>query len=506
MTKLSVCETGIALFLICVAAAIAVPAQTFTTLAVFDGTNGASPEFVSLVQGVDGNFYGTTGTGGTAKCTGGIDECGTIFRITPAGALTATYSFCPRGVPCGDGADPVSGLAQATDGNLYGTATQGGSSDDFGTVFRVGLDGDLTPIYRFCNPTNCSDGWVPDAPLVEGIDGNLYGTTVHGGGHNGGTVFTITLGGALTTLYNFCARPNCTDGNGPIAGLTQGADGNLYGMTNTGGVGECNGGQIGCGTVFRITRGGKLTTLYRFCSQTNCADGSNPIGGLTQASDGNFYGTTTTGGANCTATGGCGTVFKITSAGTLATLYNFCSQPNCIDGSLPSGGMVQATDGNLYGTTSTGGTSNCDLTCGTIFEITPTGELTTLYSFCTQVGCPDGKVPLGGLLQSTNGVFYGTTNEGGPGGGGTVFSLATGMGPFVTSLPAAGNVGAKVGILGTNLDGASGVTFNGIPAEFSVRLPTLIVAHVPPGATTGFVTVTTPTGVLTSNVPFRVIP
>jgi uncharacterized repeat protein (TIGR03803 family) len=305
-------------------------------------------------------------------------------------------------------------------------------------------------------------------------------------------------GGILTTLYSFCSLINCADGVFPYGPLAQATNGKFYGTTYEGGANHntefCSG---ECGTVFEVAGAGTLTTLYNFCSLAGCADGAEPEGPLLQAVDGNLYGTTAGGGND-----GNGTVFKLTPAGTLTTLYSFCSLTNCIDGSRPQGSLVQATDGNFYGVTSDGGGNNR----GTIFEMTPAGTLSTLYSFCAQVLCPDGELPSGELLQATNGNFYGTTSEGGTHNDGTVFRLSTGLGPFVALLRNPAKVGQQFGILGYGLTGTSSVSFNGTPASFKAQSDTLLIATVPAGATTGYVTVTTPSGTLTSNVPFRVIP
>ena|SRR5579863_7632481 len=199
-------------------------------------------------------------------------------------------------------------------------------------------------------------------------------------------------------------------------------------------------------------------------------------------------------------TGGCGTVFKITPSGTLTALHSFAGYPT--DGSEPLAGLVQATDGNLYGTTYSGGPNDE----GTVFEITPTGGLTTLYAFCPQSGCADGSNPLAALVQDTNGTLYGTTLLGGANGDGTLFSLSVGLGPFVEMQPISGKVGAAVKILGTNLTGATSVSFNGTAATFTVVSSSFIKTTVPAGATTGTVQVVTPSGTLLSNVPFRVLP
>jgi uncharacterized repeat protein (TIGR03803 family) len=242
--------------------------------------------------------------------------------------------------------------------------------------------------------------------------------------------------------------------------------------------------------------GRTFATLHSFDN----TDGSLPEAGLLLAANGNFYGTTLSGGAH-----GFGTVFEITAGGTLTTLYSF----NLTDGAYPEAGLVQATDGNLYGTTREGGSSSgCigGLTCGTVFEITLGGTLTTLHKF----DGTDGQNPTAALLQATDGSFYGTTQWGGVGTScgvvtcGTVFKLSVGLGPFVTTVPTSGNVGRRVIILGTNLTGTTGVTFNGTAAAFTVVSATEITTTVPTGATTGTVQVTTPSGPLSSNVVFGV--
>ena len=479
---------------LCAAMAIVSPAQTFKTLASFDGANGATP-YAGLVQATDGNFWGTTYSGG-ANSTDCASGCGTAFKITPKGKLITVYSFCSQ-TNCTDGSQPYAGLVQATDGNFYGTTQQGGNnacSGGCGTVFRVTRGGKLTTLHSF----DGTDGYSPNAGLLQATDGNFYGTTTQRGTITSGTVFKITPKGKLTTLYNFCSKTNCTDGADPWAGLVQGADGNFYGTTAEGGAYICRTqgrNKIGCGTVFKITAKGKLTTLYNFCSQTNCTDGSDALAGLVQAADGNFYGTTAEGGANTS-----GTVFKITPKGKLATLYSFCSQTNCTDGATPYAGLVQATDGNFYGTTRFGGANNG----GAVFKITPERKLTTLYSFCSQTNCADGDFPQAGPVQATNGKFYGTTSGGGANMSGTVFSFSVGLGPFVETRPTSGEVGTTVIILGTNLTGATSVTFDGTPAEFKVLSSSEVTAEVPNGATKGKVKVKTPRGTLASNLVFRV--
>jgi uncharacterized repeat protein (TIGR03803 family) len=224
---------------------------------------------------------------------------------------------------------------------------------------------------------------APFAGLVQAANGELYGTTGQGGTNGDGTIFKIAPSGTLTTLYSFC-QSGCAGAPFPF-GPIQATNGDFYGTTE-------NGGANGQGTVFKITPGGTLSTLYSFCSQggSNCTDGANPFAGLVQASNGDLYGTTYYGGANF---GGAGTVFKIAPSGALTTLYSFCAQSNCTDGGSPLAGLVQATNGDLYGTTFYGGVVNTSGGYGTIFKITPGGTLTTLHSFCAESGCPDGGAP-----------------------------------------------------------------------------------------------------------------
>ncbi|MGH9497534.1 MAG: choice-of-anchor tandem repeat GloVer-containing protein [Terriglobales bacterium] len=477
------CKRAGIVFVVCVAAVTVAPAQVFTTLRRFNKTDGTNP-LASLVQGMDGGLYGVTPSEGPYRA-------GTVFRLA-SGSFKILHDF--NGT---DGSAAVSGMVQATDGQLYGTTEQSGAYAG-GTVFEITRKGALTTLYNFCAQANCADGTEPAGRLIQ-ASGGFYGITGHGGINGGGTVFKISPQGALTTLYSFCAQTGCNDGQTPVAGLVQGLDGNFYGTTDAGGTGSHDTCPLGCGTVFKITPTGTLTTLYSFCAQPNCADGQDPQGELIQTADGNFYGTTVLGGTgDCVA--GCGTVFRMSPQGSMTTLYNFCSQSSC--GANPFTGLVLASDGNLFGETAYGGAHNL----GTLFEITPNGELTILYNFCSQENCSDGYFPLAALVQATDGNFYGTTYEGGHGGWGTVFRLSTGLGPFVTFARAAGRVGETGPILGQGLTGTTSVFLNGTPATFTVDSDTLIRATVPPAATTGYVTVTTPSGTLTSNVPFHVIP
>jgi uncharacterized repeat protein (TIGR03803 family) len=457
---------------------LSLSAQTFNTLHSFDQTDGAEPE-AGLVQATDGNLYGTTYHGGI----GNFGFGGTVYNITPGGTLTTLYNFCNL-TQCEDGANPYAGVVQASNGNLYGATSQGGTI--YGVVFEVTPGGGFSALDSFNN----TDGANPQASLVLGTDGNLYGTTPFGEATTAcpqgcGTVFKLTPGGTLTTLHTFVE----TDGSRPLARMIQGTDGNFYGTTFGGGTSHN-------GTVFKITPGGTLTTLHSFTG----SDGATPYAGLVQASNGNFYGTTLAGGI------GKGTLFQITPGGTLTTVYIFCSLGGvCPDGENPHGDLIQASDGNLYGTTTgAGGSSNG----GTAFKVDARGTLTTIYTFCSQGGnkCTDGLSPVAGLVQDTNGTFYGTTSAGGASGEGTVFSLSVGLSPFVKALPASGKVGANVTILGTGLTGTTSVEFGSTAAQFTVVSDSEITTTVPAGATTALLSVTTPGGTRKSTRKFLVIP
>ena len=412
---------------------------------------GPAFTFMTLAQGLDGDLYGTASQGGTLTL-------GMVFRASPTGTSTTIYNF-----DFTHGAVPYAGLELGTDGNFYGTTYQGGTTG-YGTVFQITPGGVLTTLHSFQG----SDGSYPEAALVQGTDGKFYGTTSEGGVHGLGTIFKIGSGGVFATWHSFQYLPE------PLAALMEGSDGNFYGVT-------AYGGGKNCGTVFQITPSGAFNSVHEF----DCTDGAYPEAALVEGSDGKLYGTTVEGGAS-----GNGTVFRVGRlGGGFATLHSFAST----DGSRPGAGLVQASDGNFYGTTWRGGSNGC----GTLFRITPAGTLTTLYNFnCTT----DGGHPYGGLVQHTNGTLYATN------GAGQVFSLNVGLGPFVKTVPGAGTVGEPVTILGTNLTGATSVSFNGTAAPFTVVSSSEITTTVPAGAATGKVQVVTPSGALSSNVNFRVVP
>jgi uncharacterized repeat protein (TIGR03803 family) len=401
------------LFAFCVVTAITMSAQSLTTLAQFNNSNGGLPDS-SLVQGSDGNFYGTTSAGGTT-------DSGTLFKMTPAGKLTVLYDFCSL-TDCDDGLNPGQ-LLLASDGNLYGYTVMGGANCHqlagigCGTIFKLTPQKTLVTLYSFCVQANCTDGWNPGS-LIQAADGNFYGTTFSGGPNGFGEAFKMTPDGTLTVLYAFCSQggSNCTDGGLP-ENLMQASDGNLYGTTYQGGPSFPS-----CGIVFQLTTDGTLATLHNFDASEGCYLHS----GLIQATDGNFYGTNEDGGAAHSR----GIVYRLNTSGTLTRLHSFtCNQGNCPDGEIPEAALVQGSDGNLYGSTR-GVFAGAQTNDGTIFEITTQGKFTTLHHFAYT----DGAWPSAALIQAANGDFYGTTYFGGFArcnrqSCGTVFSLSLGLSP-----------------------------------------------------------------------------
>ncbi len=379
-----------AVVVFCMTATLLLPAQTFKTLRSFHGWDGNLP-YAALVMGSDGNLYGTT-------INGGPHHYGNIFKITPKGQLTALYNFCAQPA-CPDGKYPSMALAEGSDGNFYGTTQSGGTNGGWGTVFQITPAGTLTTLHSFGGP----DGAGPYSPLLVGANGTFYGTTNGGGSGYSGTVYEITSTGTLTTLYNFCSQPSCADGQYPVGSLLLGSDGNIYGITHAGGdYAACN--IDGCGTVFKITLGGELTTLHTF----DVSDGAYPYSGVVEGAGQIFYGTTGSGGAS-----GDGTVFSLTAEGSLATLHSFDGK----DGATPYG-ILLGSDGDLYGTTEAWGAH----VGGTIFRMTTDGTFTTLHNF-DEAG---GKNPYCGLVEGAKRVFYGTTFFGGTENDGTVFSISVG--------------------------------------------------------------------------------
>lgn len=473
------------------AAAFPSESQTLTTLYSFSGAQGSGSTQGPLVQGPDGLFYGAIQTGGTGNGNSGF---GAIFKITPGGALTTLHNF--NGA---DGAFPSTGVVLGNDGNFYGTTYIGGPAyhsssideDGAGTIFKITPTGAFTLLHAFTG----ADGGEPGG-LTLGPDGNFYGTTSGGQayGANGSivtyasTIFRITPTGVLTTIYTFGGSSSALT----FARLTLSTDGSFYGESKS--------------AIFKVTPTGTLTTLYSFGS-----GGVGPSGGLTLGPDGNFYGTASSSGSS-----GNGTIFKATPTGILTTLYSsafgvMAGSPN-LTGFFPSGGLALGPDGNLYGMTSVGGTSSD----GSIFRVTPTGVLTTLYSFSGK----DGEYPNSGLTLGTDGNFYGIASAGGTYGEGTFFKLA--LAPTTTAAPSitpggivpvystatAIQPGEWVSIYGNNLASSSAtwngdfpkslgdtsVTINGKAAYLWFVSPTQINLQAPDDTATGSVPVVVTTG------------
>ncbi len=446
---------------IAVLAPLSVDGQTVTNLYSFTGSSSSgNPGFGTLVQGRNGKLYGTTfGPSGTN---------GAIFAVTTTGRASQPYTFGS------DGGNPWAGLILGADGNYYGTTSAGGAAGN-GVLFKVSPTGVYTDLHDFAGG---SDGASPFSAPMQASDSNFYGTTY--GTNGASTIYRYQTNGTFTTIYNF----DVAHGQGVVAPLIQGTDGNLYGSASTGGNQA-----LGCGTLFKLSTSGQILWTYVFpCGQ----GGASPDGAMLQASDGNYYGTTSGGGEGGVQPG---TVFRLDQNGNVKILYAF---KNLTDGAAPTGGLTQGTDGSLYGTTSQGGGKSA---CGNLFQISLGGVHKILYYFGGA-----GRVPFAGVMQDTNGTFYGTTYEGGRSGFGTVYSLNMGLGPFVTFVQPTGAAGSGAQILGQGLTGTTSVTFNGVPAtSFTVVNDTYMTAIVPSGATTGKVVVTTPGGPLTSNVNFRIL-
>jgi uncharacterized repeat protein (TIGR03803 family) len=537
-------------------------AQTYSALYEFGGKTGdpASPQYSGIIaQGRDGNLYSTA----PATPVGGLCSfCGAVFKITPSGTLTVVYYFNDT---AGSGYTPFGGLTLGTDGNFYGT-TKAGGTFNLGTVFKITAGGTLTKLYNFgtCKYP-CVDGSYPIAPPVQGSDGNFYGTTPFTtNGTNDGMVYKITPAGKFTILYVF----NGSSGAFPNDPLIQGTDGNFYGTTTLGGKtlgSTCvvRSASFTCGTVFKMTPAGKVTFIYEF----DKTHGAGPIGPVIQGTDGNFYGTTSEGGTN-----GFGVVFKLTPAGVLTVLHDF----NGTDGKTPDAGLVQANDGAFYGVASAGGTLgfgtifkitstgtfkvlyNFENTHGATPEVTLFQHTNGILYGDTDSGDSHGGgvfyslnigaaefarlQPTSGNVGSSVGIFgqgfTGTKAVSFNGVNATPLSVTdtyltvkvpsgakTGtvtvvrpsgnlnslqqfkVTPTISSFsPSSGKVGTIVTINGTGLTQTTKVTFGMKAATFKFISDSKVTATVPSGAKTGKVTVTTAGGSATSSGTFTVTP
>jgi uncharacterized repeat protein (TIGR03803 family) len=432
-----------------------IEAQTVSNVYSFPGTTAsAGPGFVTPAQGRDGTLYGTTQG----------SQYGSVFKVSTSGVETDLYAF-----DFTNGDDPASSIILSSDGNYYGTAAAGGSTNQ-GVLFKVTPGGTYTALHEF---SGGADGGDPLATPLLASDGNIYGATL--GAQGTSTIYKYNAATGFTTIYQF----DGTHGSSPGSPLIQGMDGNLYGSASSGGANNC-------GTLFKMSRSGVILNYF---SLTCGVGGNYPFGSLVLATDGSIYGATNFGGAF-----NLGILFQWTKKGTYNVLYQFTGKT---DGEYPYG-LMQATDGNLYGTARGGANNN-----GVLFKLTTSGTYTLLYNFQTSVGQSPGAPP----LQDTNGAFYGTTASGGTYGFGGVYKLNTGLAPFITFVQSTGKAGRSTQILGQKLTGATSITFNGVPAtSFTVLRDTYMTAVVPTGATTGPVVVTTPAGTFASNVNFRIQP
>lgn len=422
-------------------------AQTYTDLLNFDGTHGYSPVYPQIMaQGRDGNLYGT------APLTYGA--AGVVFRLSLDGSVKVLHYFDRS-----DGETPYSGLVLGRDGNFLGTTFQGGTHG-LGTIFKITPEGSLTTLYNF----TVADGQSEALP-VQANDGDFYGTTRS-------TAYKISPSGAFTSLASLWSG----EAVGSFS-LLQATDGNFYGTT-------IGGGASNEGFMFKMTSQGNITILYNFDPHAPAFTAQ-----LAQALDGNFYGTTSQGGSYRE-----GVVFELTPGGAISDLHDF--DPKSADGSSPDAGLVQASDGNFYGVTGSGGSMNC----GVIFEIAAGGEYSILLDFDSTQGCGPGSTP----IQHTNGKIYGLTGTGGTHNLGVGYGFDLGLPAFVALLPSLGRVGDTIDLLGQGFTGTTSVSFNGTTASFKVKSDTFLEAIVPGGATTGVVTVTTPSGALSSKQPFHV--
>jgi uncharacterized repeat protein (TIGR03803 family) len=429
-------------------------AQTYTDLHDFNcSIEGCSPQYPAiLAQGRDGNIYGTMYLGGTYNY-------GTVFQAKLDGTITAQYTFDGN---LGNGIKPHSGLVLGTDGNFYGTTTFGGAGAS-GTIFRITPAGVIKTLYSF---TAGVDGWEPFAPPIQGKDGNYYGVTMHG------TAYKITASGKFTSLSQ--SIPTWSP-----APLIQASDGKFYGVNF-----QYN------GSVFRFSP----LWSYGF----SWSNGSGLYGPLVQTTDGYFYGTTASGGPLGSASG---TVFKLSAkgTGTVTPIHAFDRGNKLFEGYSPFAGLLEATDGNFYGSTEYGGGS-CN--CGVLFQLTKAGAYKVLHTFDST----HGGFPQATLMQHTNGKIYGLASGPNYLTSGVLYSLDMGLAPFVKLMTTQGTPGQTVEILGQEFSTATSVKFGSGPANFTVVSDTYMTAAIPAEGTQGYVTVMAGSGTLTSNKKFKVVP
>jgi uncharacterized repeat protein (TIGR03803 family) len=431
-----------------------------------------------------------------------------LAGASPAQTVSTVFNFSLT-----TGAGPsFETLTQGRDGKLYGTTSSWGENGR-GTVFRFSpATGTVSVLHSFGG----TDGDEPGSGLTLATDGNFYGTTVYGGSDYG-VLYRISSAGTYTVLHEFLGGG---DGSSPYWPPIEASDGNLYGVAG--------GGDEFAPIVYKLTRSGVYSIVY----SSDFSAGGWEISGLMQGSDSLLYTTSQTGGAD-----GCGAIAKFTLTGVLRATHAF----NCSNqGAFGEAPLIQAADGNYYGTTTGGGVSDEAVlfqltssfgenvlynfgstgatnpyarlvqgTDGNLYGTTYSGEL---YSWNFTSGYSGfytfafGSDVSSGLMQDTSGLFYGPSFQGGTHNAGYIYSLNMGLAPFVTFVRSQGAVGSSAQVLGQGLTGTTGVTFNGVAAtSFTVVNDTYMTAVVPSGAATGKVVVTTPSGALTSNVNFRIV-
>ena len=389
-------------------------AQTYKVLYTFSGADGAGPA-ANLTMDAAGTLYGTAGGGTSTNCNGG--GCGTVFKIDTSGKETVLHSFNNT-----DGSTPFTSVTLDAEGNIYGATSFGGTGNPpSGVVFKIDTKGNYKVLHDFPKSRPTDGLTLQFATLLRDPAGNLYGSTMLGGGtecggKGCGTVFKIDSKGRETiTSVNF--DPSAPYDPSPTS-IIRDAQGNIYGTTLIGGGTGCGG--TGCGTVFKVDTKGKVKLLHSF---QGAPDGATPVGSLTFDRSGNLYGTTMSGGdAQACPSAGCGTIFKISPTGKETIFHAFEGS----DGELAfwEGGLVFDPKGNLYGVANAGGT----IGAGTIFKIDVKGKIHVLYNFTDGT---DGGFPMAGLIRDKAGDLYGTTSQGGntngqqcfPVGCGAVFKL-----------------------------------------------------------------------------------
>ncbi len=387
------------LFTLPVFVPVAAHAAKERVLYSFNGAGNGGFVEAELIMDAQGNLYGTAEEGGSTGCGGG--GCGTVFKVTPDGQETTLHIFSGD-----DGAFPIAELIADSAGNLYGTTYNGGAHVA-GTIFKVTPAGRMRVIYSF---TGKSDGSNPFSGLIADEAGNFYGTTTSGGAYRKGTVFKITPRGKERVLYSFAGG---TDGVYPIGTLLRDSAGNFYGTATIGGA-DCDGTGFGCGIVFKLTPGGQETVLYRFQGGDH---GANPGAGLVMDQTGALYGTTNNGGVVCDDSGAtCGTVYKLDANGNETGLHTFTGGS---DGAYPKSRLLMDAAGNLFGTTAGGGAAGGECGCGIVFKMSRHGAEKILHTFSQS----DGHGPFAGLIPDAAGNFYGTTDVGGQYAYGTIFKI-----------------------------------------------------------------------------------